>query len=221
MNSNLEHDYPTLLEAKIRILQAEISVALDQGSLADSAFTSAKDTLMRMLSKESGKQAVQLQVEIANVCVELGKLCEWHLRDLERAGACYSEALQFHPAHANAPLLLAKLQVKQGNHSAAQNQLSGILEKNENSVEASLMMAELLCEKSSFQSAFFHYRKMLETKPSNFEILADFINIAYRLDKLDEVPVYFDKAKMQSAKSKINLGFHYCKGLYLRYIGLE
>ena len=171
-----------------------------------------------MLSKESGKQALQLQLEIANICVDLGKLCEGQLQDLERAGACYSEAMQFHPEHPKAPILLAKLQVKQGNHSAAQIQLSGILEKDENSVDASLMMAELLCEKSSFQSAFFHYRKMLETKPSNFELLADFINIAYRLDKLDEVPAYFDKAKSQSAKSKINLGFHYCKGLYLRCV---
>ena len=217
LNLSIEHDDPTLIEVQLKILQAEIFVGMQEESLADICYINAKESLQRMLAKESGKQAVVIQIEISNVCVALGKLCERQLNELGRAGAFYSEAIQYNPENEQASILLSKIQRRQGNHAAAQNQLSGILEKNENSIEASLMMADILCEKSSFQSAFFHFRKILEKTPSNFEILADFINIAYRLDKLEEVPAYFENAKITSAKSKIDLGYHYCRGLYYRY----
>lgn len=176
----------------------------------------AKDTLLRLLSSETGKQAEQLQIEISNICTDLGILAETHMKDLERAGTYYSEALQFNADNQKASLAFAKLQIKQGNHSAAQNQLANILEKKNNSVEASILMAELLCEKSSFQAAFFHYRQVLEKSPANFEFLANFIDLAYRLDKLDEAEPYFEYAQKASLKSKVNIGFHYCRGLFFR-----
>ena len=212
----IEHEYPTVIEARLKVLQADIFASIQEGSLAESSYMNAKDTLQRILSKETGKQAIMIQTEIANVCIMLGKLCDNQLNELGRAGAYYSEAVQYHPENEKAAILLAKIQLKQGNYTAAQNQLSGILEKNEDSIEASLMMADLLSEKTSFQSAFYHFKNFLEKNPSNFDIMADFINIAYRLDKLEDVPNYFERAKLKSAKSRIDLGFHYCKGLYYR-----
>ncbi|KAJ3302797.1 Tetratricopeptide repeat protein 21B [Kappamyces sp. JEL0829] len=210
-------EYPTITDVKLKCLQADLLSALHEPASACSQLVSAKDTLLRILSFESGRQGEAIQDEIASVCVSLGSLMMNQMKDYDRAAAYLGEALQFQPQNEKASLLLSKIHMKKGDLAAAQVQLSNVLEKDTSNAAASIAMAHLLCEKASFQSAFFHYRQILENDPANFEILSQFIDIARRLDKLDEVSPYFEAATNSSKKTKISLGFHYCKGLYLRY----
>lgn len=107
--------------------------------------------------------------------------------------------------------------MKQNNVPAAQAQLSSILQLHSDSEEASMMMANLMCEKMSFQSAMFHYKQILEKNPLNFEVMSQFIDIARRMDKLDDVTPFFDAAFKAFPRCKGMPGYRYCQGLYLRY----
>lgn len=201
-------------EAKLKRLQGDINLAMFQPAMASSSYIEAKESLTRLLNRESGKEAIKLQIEIASICVCLGKLSETEVKQYDKACSYYNEAIQIQPDNRKAVLLLSKLHVSNGNHVAAQNSLNALLEKDPTSVDASIIMAEILCEKASFQSSFFHYRQVIDRSPTDFETMVEFIDLARRLNKLEEIDTYLSVTK---TNAKLNIGFHYCRGLYLRY----
>lgn len=54
----------------------------------------------------------------------------------------------------------------------------------------------------------------------NYATLSRLIDLLRRAGKLEEVPRFLLMAEKHSSRTKLEPGFHYCKGLYLWYLQL-
>ncbi|KAJ3256152.1 Tetratricopeptide repeat protein 21B [Boothiomyces macroporosus] len=171
---------------------------------ASSAFLAAKD-------------AISNHEKLSEICHELGQLAELE-KDYDRASSYYVEASQHNQKNTKSLIQLTKLYLKQGNTGSAQAQLNSILSIDPNSIEASILMADLLFEKAQFESALFHYKQMLEQNPSDFQVVAKFIDVSKRMSKLELVPPILHENPKLTPQMRLAAGFYYCKGLYHRHL---
>ncbi|KAJ3319716.1 Tetratricopeptide repeat protein 21B [Boothiomyces sp. JEL0866] len=163
------------------------------------------------------KDATSNHEKLSEICYELGQLAEQE-KDFDKASSYYVESSQHFQKNTKSLIHLTKLYLKQGNTGSAQAQLNAILSVDPNSIEASVLMADLLFEKAQFESALFHYKQILEQNPSDFQVTAKFIDVSKRMNKLDQVPpVLHDNPKL-TPQMRLSAGFFYCKGLYHRQL---
>ncbi|KAI8899995.1 hypothetical protein BC833DRAFT_583602 [Globomyces pollinis-pini] len=206
------------LESKLFFIKGMNSVHLGLTDESSTAFMQSKEILSRLLMKESGPEAQKIRSEIADVCYQMALVAENNSKDYDRASAYYNEASQYDSNHIKSLVALGKLQIKQNNLPAAQSQLTNLVQLHPESTEASLILADVLCEKSSFQLALFHYRQILDQYPSNYEVLANYIDLCRRMNTLKDIPKFFEISDKKTLHTKLSAGYHYCKGLYLRFI---
>ena len=171
------------------------------------------------MSRNDG-DSVQVEIDVSKICYELGSVTEQHLRDLEKAAGYYHESTQHDKKNLKASLALAKIQTKRSDFTAAQTQLTSLLQNDDVADEASMILANLMMEQNSFSSAAFHYRQLLEKSGTNYEALAQFIDVCRRMDKLEDVEAVFEIVEKSSKRTKMDAGYIYCQGLYLRYAKL-
>ncbi|ETE72338.1 Tetratricopeptide repeat protein 21B, partial [Ophiophagus hannah] len=81
------------------------------------------------------------------------------------------------------------------------------------------MMADLMFKKQDYEQAVFHFQQLLDRHPDNYTTLSRLIDLLRRAGKLEEVPRFLAMAEKHSPRTKLDSGFHYCKGLYLWYTG--
>lgn len=147
----------------------------------------------------------------------MGTVYENILNDFQNASIWYQKATKYDPSYTKAMLSLAKVHSRMGDFAAAQTQLTAVLKTDNDSEEASMILAQLLCQQNSFSTAAFHYRQIVEKSPSNYGALSQYIDVSRRIDKLDDVESLFKHIDLTSPRSKMNPGYIYCQGIYLRY----
>ena len=83
--------------------------------------------------------------------------------------------------------------------------------------DATYMTANLMLMRDNFtEGAIKSYTELLENEPSNFNILANLIELLKRAGKISEIPTYIEQAENKTQRSKM-AGLYYCKGLFGRY----
>ncbi|KAG2458122.1 TT21B protein, partial [Polypterus senegalus] len=83
----------------------------------------------------------------------------------------------------------------------------------------SKMIADLMFRRHEYENAISQCRQLMERSPDNFSVLERLIDLLRRTGKLDEAPALLQKAENQSARSTLEPGYNYCKGLYLWHLG--
>ena len=195
------------------MLQAKVMSGLNQPEQAVAQYSFIRDQLLRLASRSAGESTVNK--ESSQVCYHMAELYEHRLRDLEKAASYYHEAYQFDPSFKKASLSLAKIQTQKSDFTGAQSQLTALLQEDEWAEEASLIMADLMCQQLTFSTAAFHYRQIIEKNPLHFEALANYIDACSRIGELEKVEDIFQVVE-KSKRSKMEAGYIYCRGIYLR-----
>uniref|UniRef100_A0A8C3PP13 Tetratricopeptide repeat protein 21B n=1 Tax=Calidris pygmaea TaxID=425635 RepID=A0A8C3PP13_9CHAR len=181
----------------------------------------ARELQARVLKRAQIEQldAVPAQKQLAaEICAEIAKHSTAQ-RNYEKAIKFYKEALVHCETDKKAMLELARLYLAQDDTDACQHQCSLLLKNDQDNEAATMMMADLMFRKQDYEQAVFHFQQLLERKPDNYATLSRLIDLLRRAGKLEEVPRFLLMAEKHSSRTKLEPGFHYCKGLYLWYTG--
>uniref|UniRef100_A0A2D4N2U2 Tetratricopeptide repeat protein 21B n=2 Tax=Micrurus TaxID=8634 RepID=A0A2D4N2U2_9SAUR len=116
-------------------------------------------------------------------------------------------------------LELARLYLALDEVDACQYQCAALLKNDRDNAAATTMMADLMFKKQDYEQAVFHFQQLLDRHPDNYTTLSRLIDLLRRAGKLEEVPRFLAMAEKHSPRTKLDSGFHYCKGLYLWYTG--
>ncbi|KAM9669880.1 tetratricopeptide repeat protein 21B isoform 2-T2 [Dama dama] len=116
-------------------------------------------------------------------------------------------------------LELARLYLVQDDPDACLRHCALLLQSDQDSEAATMMMADLMFRKQDYEQAVFHLQQLLERKPDNYMTLSRLIDFLRRCGKLEDVPRFFLMAEKRNSRAKLEPGFQYCKGLYLWYTG--
>lgn len=169
-----------------------------------------------LLLKELGYENDNLlKKEISRLCFQLGSIYD-NLRDFEYASKWLKKSTEFDTANHQSILLLANVLAKNNEISAAQAHLSSLIQGENNSDEASMIMAQLLCQQHSFSVAAFHYRELVMKSPSNFNALEQFLEASRRIDQMEESESIFKLVENINPQAKLEPGYIFCQGIFLR-----
>ncbi|KAI8903549.1 hypothetical protein EDD86DRAFT_250265 [Gorgonomyces haynaldii] len=168
---------------KLKTLYATVWLELGDKELALRFFEAAKE-LSLANAGPSGSKA-----EASEIALKVADMYEHQTRDLTKAAELYREAVQYQPK--NAALSLAKVYIKMNDWTAAQTQLTGLLQAEDAPEEASMIMGDLLCEQLSFAAAGYHYMQLSVRFSPDFEAFSKYIDICRRIDKLEDVDVAY------------------------------
>ena len=154
---------------------------------------------------------------MANICSDLGELAQTYLKSMDQAQAFYNEAIQYVPSHSKSLAGLAKLFKEKGDYAAAQTQCSNMIKLDVALDQATMIMADLSFLSKSYDEASSHFKIILKENPCHYSALERYLDIMKRHGKLQDAPTCFTEAEAFSSKTQMHAGYHYCKGLYLRY----
>ncbi|XP_048342202.1 tetratricopeptide repeat protein 21B isoform X1 [Sphaerodactylus townsendi] len=222
----LEHepvnDLSSLMEdTRYQVLLAKIYSKTNRTEDAIVSLQQARELQARVLKRIQIEQldAVPAQKELAaEICAEIAKHSAAQ-RNYEKAIKFYKEALVHCETDSKVMLELARLYLAHDDVEACQHQCALLLKNDQDNVAASMMMADLMFRKQDYEQAVFHFQQLLDRNPDNYSTLARLIDLLRRAGKLEEVPRFLTMAEKHSPRTKLDPGFHYCKGLYLWYTG--
>ncbi|KAJ3271657.1 Tetratricopeptide repeat protein 21B [Terramyces sp. JEL0728] len=207
----------TIIQEVLEQAQPDSQISKDFKLLMGYAYKGSELFAKATAAFLAAKDATTNHEKLSEICFELGQLAE-NEKDYEKATLCYVESSQHFQKNTKSFIQLTKLYLKQGNMGSAQAQLNSILSVDPNSTEASVLMADLLFEKAQFESALFHYKQILDQNSGDFQVLAKFIDVSKRMNKLDAVPPMLHANPKLTPQMRIAAGFFYCKGLYHRHL---
>ncbi|XP_029461519.1 tetratricopeptide repeat protein 21B isoform X2 [Rhinatrema bivittatum] len=222
----LDHDPVNELTALIddgryQVLLAKIYSKMERIDDAIVSLQRARELQARILKRAQMEQpdALPAQKQLAaEICAEIAKHFTTR-KDYEKAIQFYKEALVYCETDNKVMLELAQLYLVQDDIDACQHQCALLLKHDQDNEAATMMMADLMFRKQDYEQAVFHFQQLLERKPDNYATLSRLIDLLKRAGKLEEVPRFLEMAEKHSSRAKLEPGFHYCKGLYLWYIG--
>ncbi|NXL43527.1 TT21B protein, partial [Podilymbus podiceps] len=208
-------------DGRYQVLLAKIYSKMEKIDEAVVSLQQARELQTRVLKRAQIEQldAVPAQKQLAaEICAEIAKHSTAQ-RNYEKAIKFYKEALVHCETDNKAMLELARLYLAQDDTDACQHQCSLLLKNDQDNEAATMMMADLMFRKQDYEQAVFHFQQLLERKPDNYATLSRLIDLLRRAGKLEEVPRFLLMAEKHSSRTKLEPGFHYCKGLYLWYTG--
>uniref|UniRef100_A0A663ER50 Tetratricopeptide repeat domain 21B n=1 Tax=Aquila chrysaetos chrysaetos TaxID=223781 RepID=A0A663ER50_AQUCH len=221
LSSLMEDGRYQVLLAKIYSKMEKIDeaiVSLQQVKAKTKPYESLQSRVLKRAQIEQ-LDAIPAQKQLAaEICAEIAKHSTAQ-RNYEKAIKFYKEALVHCETDNKAMLELARLYLAQDDTDACQHQCSLLLKNDEDNEAATMMMADLMFRKQDYEQAVFHFQQLLERKPDNYATLSQLIDLLRRAGKLEEVPRFLLMAEKHSSRTKLEPGFHYCKGLYLWYTG--
>ncbi|XP_071603569.1 tetratricopeptide repeat protein 21B isoform X3 [Heliangelus exortis] len=206
-------------DGSYQVLLAKIYSKMGKIDEAIVSLQQARELQARVLKRAQIEQpdAVPAQKQLAaEICTEIAKHSTSQ-RNYEKAIKFYKEALVHCDTNKKAMLELARLYLAQDDTDACQHQCSLLLKNDQDNEAATMMMADLMFRKQDYEQAVFHCQQLLERKPDNYATLSRLIDLLRRAGKLEEVPRFLLMAEKHSSRTKLEPGFHYCKGLYLWY----
>nr|XP_030134266.3 tetratricopeptide repeat protein 21B isoform X1 [Taeniopygia guttata] len=208
-------------DVRYQVLLAKIYSKMETIDRAIVSLQQARELQGRVLKRAQVEQldAVPAQKQLAaEICAEIAKHSTAQ-RNYEKAIKFYKEALVHCETNNKAMLELARLYLAQDDTDAGQHQCSLLLKNDQDNEAATMMMADLMFRKQDYEQAIFYFQQLLERKPDNYATLSRLIDLLRRAGKLEEVPRFLSMAEKHSSRTKLEPGFHYCKGLYLWYTG--
>ncbi|XP_064595299.1 tetratricopeptide repeat protein 21B-like isoform X2 [Liolophura sinensis] len=208
-------------ETRYQMLLSKVYQKVEKTEDALLSLTKARDTQARVLKRVHLEQpdSVASQKQLAaSICCEIAEL-EAGQRNFEKAIKSYKEALVYDENNAKVMLDLAGLYLSTEDLDACQHQLMSLLQTERENDAATIMLADLMFRKNDYETARFHFQKLLVRQPDNYQALARLVDLMRRNGNLDEVPAFLEAAEKATARSTIDSGFNYCKGLYEWYTG--
>jgi len=194
----------------------------------------ARDLLSEFVAnfdRNSDVQTYQDFVQkIADLNLQLGEHYEKRERNLDSAMQYYSEALRLDDTHEKSILALARLHMQKGENDLCEKQLTTLLRVNPNCEEGSMMMAEVMMLLAAggtrseggmqeYKDATYHYQKLLEKKPCNYQALSKLIFLLKRSGKLKDAPKYLEAAEKACTRSADQeSGLRFCQGVLARWL---
>uniref|UniRef100_A0A8C6YVJ4 Tetratricopeptide repeat domain 21B n=1 Tax=Nothoprocta perdicaria TaxID=30464 RepID=A0A8C6YVJ4_NOTPE len=203
-------------DGRYQTLLAKIYNKMEKNDEAIVSLQQARELQARVLKRAQVEQldAVPAQKQLAaEICAEIARLSTAQ-RNYEKAIKFYKEALVHCEADNKAMLELARLYLAQDDTDACQHQCSLLL-KNDQDNEA----AAMFFSKSAHTANTWNYNVLIIVYLDNYATLSRLIDLLRRAGKLEEVPRFLLMAEKHSSRTKLEPGFHYCKGLYLWYTG--
>lgn len=206
---------------EVRSLVLLARVHRERGALQDAvaALARARATQASVISRVRVEAPDQLGAQrdaAADVAYQLAD-CHEQQRDAEQAAGAYSEALKHNDAHEKAILALARLQLSRGELEAAQELCMALMRIDGTNREASMILADLMLQKSEWEAAIFHFQQLLERAPANFEAIVKLLQLLRRAGRLKEAPRALAQAEHSSPRAALEPGFRFCQGLLHRY----
>ena len=105
--------------------------------------------------------------------------CHEQQRDVEQAAGAYS------PKRGEKAIpALARLQLSRGELEAAQELCMALMRIDGTNREASMILADLMLQKSEWEAAIFHFQQLLERAPANFEAIVKLLQPLRRAGRL-------------------------------------
>jgi len=182
--------------------------------------TQALELQRQLLQRLRGElpEGIEAQrIKAAEICYELAEHHKKN-RKFDLSMECYEESLRHWDQHAPSMLALARLQLANGDVDACQLQCVQLLKADPDNEAASVMLAELMFHKENYDTAIYHFQQLLERKPSHYGAMSQLVQLLRRAGRLEDVPKYFQQAEAANPKAAMEPGFHFCRGLYQRYI---
>ena len=215
--------------ARNYLLQAQVYIK-SSGPLSFSPIPSALESLQnaRSVQKDLLSYARDMPpdqvAEERNNCAEinfhLGEYHQYRNSNLDSAVEFYQEALKYNESHEKAIMALAKVYEKQGKVDQCMHYCNRMVIIDPSHEEASTLMAELLLQRNQEEEALTCFKRLLENKAGNYTILAKLLSVLKRGGKLQQFAQFLHNAEKTKGRSA-DAGVAYCKGLYLRYQGLN
>ncbi|XP_061464567.1 tetratricopeptide repeat protein 21B [Rhineura floridana] len=216
------NDLSSLMEyTRYHVLLAKIYSKMERTEDAVVSLQQAQELQAKVLKRIQIEQldAVPVQKQLAaEICAEIAKHSAAQ-RNYEKAIKFYKEALVHCETDNKVMLELARLYLARDDVDACQHQCALLLKNDPDNAPAAMMMADLMFRKQDYEQAVFHFQQLLERNPDNYATLSRLIDLLRRAGKLEEVPRFLVMAEKHSPRTKLDPGFHYCKGLYLWYTG--
>ncbi|XP_065054055.1 tetratricopeptide repeat protein 21B-like isoform X1 [Rhopilema esculentum] len=210
-------DVSSLISAtKFKLLLAKIYQNCRDPQETLTAFAEAKESQNSVLKRVGVEQPELLPAQKALSAQISCQMAEHYtnLKDYENAIKCYKEATFHNEADSEAMISLAKLYLTTGDHNACQHQLTNLLKSDQDNDAATVMMADLMFRKIEYESAIFHFQKLLGRTPEHYEALAKYVDLMKRAGQLVECKSFIEMAGKANARASVDPGYNYCKGLY-------
>jgi tetratricopeptide repeat protein 21B len=214
-------DDPTSLVQEVAMLAllAEVTERTGKATTAMELLGKAvakQTSLIARLRNDKPELVEQQRKQAAALCVKLAE-AQAAQRQPEEAARSYNDALRYSEDSPEARVALARLALAQGSLDQCQEHCLTLLRHDPASEEATMLLAEVMARREEHQTALYHFEQLLETKPDNYSALARLLVLLRRAGRLEEAgPALIARAEA-SPRSSLDPGFHYAKGLYLRY----
>merc|ERR1719181_197213 len=115
-------------------------------------------------------------------------------------------------------LSLARLHLVRGELEMAQTQCTTLMRVDPGSQEASMMLADLMLQKSEWEAAIYHFQQLLEKTPAHFKAMVKLLQLLRRAGRLKEASKFLKQAERSSPRAALEPGFRFCQGLLHRYM---
>uniref|UniRef100_A0A8D0ECK0 Tetratricopeptide repeat domain 21B n=1 Tax=Salvator merianae TaxID=96440 RepID=A0A8D0ECK0_SALMN len=216
------NDLASLMEdVRYHVLLAKVYSRMGRTDDAVESLQQARELQSKVLKRIQLEQldSVPAQKQLtAEICAEIAKHSAAQ-RNYEKAIKFYKEALVHCDTDNKVMLELARLHLARDDMDACQHQCALLLKNDPDNAPATMMMADLMFRNQDYEQAVFYFQQLLDRNPDNYATLSRLIDLLRRAGKLEEVPRFLAMAEKHSPRTKLDPGFHYCKGLHLWYAG--
>eukprot|EP01006_Ploeotia_vitrea_P056869 TRINITY_DN68132_c2_g2_i2.p1 TRINITY_DN68132_c2_g2~~TRINITY_DN68132_c2_g2_i2.p1 ORF type:complete len:1314 (+),score=179.62 TRINITY_DN68132_c2_g2_i2:92-4033(+) len=175
-----------------------------------------QSTVLKRLRSEQPDVVYQQHIIAADIDYRLGELYNESGNE-SKATNHYNNALKHDQTHEKSMLALAHLYLQRGEFEACEHHCNALLRVDSGHEEASMMMADLMSRKKKYEDAMFHFQQLLDKRPTNYEVLVQYVQLLRRAGRLYEAPKFFKLAEKANTRKRLDPGLHYAKGLYARY----
>jgi tetratricopeptide repeat protein 21B len=164
----------------------------------------------------SNEQIEKERKNCSKIFFHLGQYFEQRERNYPQALAYYNESAQYDDMNITSILRAGYLFEKQGDFQKCIQYCNRVLRIDPSNEEAATLMAEIQLQASSVDEALETYKKLLENKSDQYNILSKLVLTLRRVNKLE----FFEKLlKNAERKKSSEAGQAYCRGLFFRFKG--
>ena len=113
-------------------------------------------------------------------------------------------------------LALASLHLHRGELEAAQNQCVTLMRIDPGNQDASMMLADLMLQKSEWEAAIYHFQQLLEKTPAHFRALVKLLQLLRRAGRLQEASRFLKQVQLA-----LESPFSCANADLLKYVAIE
>lgn len=220
INSMREASQNYLLQAKVFLRSAKGATGLmgpvleaanalkNAGMIQKDLLASARDMSQEQIDKE--------RKNCSKIFYYLGEYFEQREKNYPQALAYYNESVSHDDMNIGSILRAAYLYEKQNDFQKCIQYCNRVLRIDPSNEEAATLMAEIQLQAFSVDEALETYKKLLENKSDQYNILSKLIFTLRKVNKLE----HFEQLLKTAEKKKTSeAGLAYCRGLYFRFKG--